>query len=228
MWGSRKNRSRARNWIASHGPVLQQEYAIVGFEKPPKEMPVGSLNVNSTKDPWLLLKEKSLVEYASYATGRQNVAFTDIKLTLIRRHNPMALLGEEGLGFFLENQPAPRERLEATSYLFDGQENELAPLLRAKVGGDEKPEKFNSTYDSFVFAVVHKDLMKSIREARYDISLTVTKDHQKLPPWAVTMSESAEVTEALLTPELIKCLSQVESLFESLIVTDMPIDKPRS
>jgi hypothetical protein len=40
------------------------------------------------------------------------------------------------------------------------------------------------------------------------------------------MSESAEITETLLTPELIQAIEQAGNDFEFLIVTDQPIDKP--
>lgn len=190
-------------------------------------------------NPMRLLKEKTAIEYTTYATGRQNVAFTDFKLTFKRRHNPAAWLGEAFLAFFFESQPATPEHMEATSYAFDGKEVELAPLLGAQVSekGLEPPtseqkathkETFKSSYDGFVFAVVHKDLMKRLRDERYDLSLTSTKDHQRLPNWATLMSESAEIAESLLTPEILKAIESVgEPLFESLIVTDMPMDQPK-
>lgn len=147
----------------------------------------------------------------------------------------MGWFGEEALGFFFESQPAPREGMQATTYTFDGRENDLAPLLNSKVGANGQvtetksshKEKSHSSYDGFVFAIVHKDLMKRLRDERYDLSLTSTKDHQKLPLWATTMSESAEVTETMLTAEMIKAVEQAGDALESLIVTDMPIDSPR-
>jgi hypothetical protein len=41
------------------------------------------------------------------------------------------------------------------------------------------------------------------------------------------MSESAEVTEFLLTPELIKAIEDAGELLEHLIITDQPIDRPQ-
>ena len=85
------------------------------------------------------------------------------------------------------------------------------------------------TFDrhGFVFAVVHKDLMKRLREERYDLSLTATKDSAKLPVWVTTMSESAAITDALLTPELITAINDAGDRFEALVVTDQPIDQPK-
>lgn len=176
-----------------------------------------------------MIKERGSNDFISYATGRQNVAFTDFKLTLLRRYNPMSRIGEEAIGFFMESQPAPRERMEATTYVFDGKEHDLAPYLASKQAQntDEKKEKFKSAYDGFVFAVVHKDAMKILRDARYDLSLTTTKDHVKLPVWTTLMSESAEVADQLLTPELIQAIKDAGDDFECLVVTDQPIDQPK-
>jgi len=69
--------------------------------------------------------------------------------------------------------------------------------------------------------------MRILRDERYDISLTTTKDHPKLPNWATVMSESAEVTEVMLTPELIKAVTDAGEDLECLIITDQPIDAPK-
>ena len=68
--------------------------------------------------------------------------------------------------------------------------------------------------------------MKALRDERYDVSLTTTKDHPKLPIWATVMTESAEVTDFLLTPELVKAVEAAGELMNYLIITDQPIDKP--
>jgi len=111
--------------------------------------------------------------------------------------------------------------VEATLYVFDGRETKLVP------GGDALKKVGNSTFDGFVWGIVHKDLMKRLREDRYDLSLTTTKDHDKLPVWATIMSESAEVTTTLLTPELIKAVEQAGELMEALVITDQPQDQPK-
>ncbi|KAB8446228.1 hypothetical protein FH972_025210 [Carpinus fangiana] len=218
LWGSGKNRRKARAWAQAHIPLLDAEYASVGFDranKPLAETPGSELD---------RLRKVSEAEYLGYASGRQNVAFVDIKLTLAKRFNPMARIGEEATGFLFESMPAPRERMEATAYPFDGTET---ALLAASPSGS-KPEKFKSSYDGFVFAIVHKDSMKFLRDGRYDLSLTQTRDHAKLPAWATVMSESAEITDALLTPDLVAAVAQAgDAAFEALILSDQPIDKPQ-
>lgn len=203
--------------MKAHAPLLQQEFAQVGYKRPQN-------GATTTQDADDQLREMKADEFTTYATGRQNVAFVDFKLTLAKRYNPLMQFGEFALSLFFESLPAPSERLEATSYAFDGRESSISPYYGK---GEEKKGVPNSTFDGFVFAVVHKDLMKRLREDRYDLSLTATKDHAKLPVWATTMSESAAVTDALLTPELIKAIHDAGDKFEALVVSDQPIDQPK-
>ena len=229
VWGTKRNRSKARNWAKSHIPVLRNEFVQVGYLKPAEGSTgvgeddlAGALTEASKLEN--VLREKKADEYTTYATGRQNVAFVDFKLSLAKRFNPMLRIGEHLLPLFFESFPSPQERLEATAYVFDGQETKIAPVY-GKTDAKKVP---NSSFDGFVFAVVHKDIMKRLRDDRYDLSLTTTRDHAKLPVWTTVMSESAEVTETLLTPELIKAIQDAGDAFEALIVTDQPMDQPKT
>lgn len=225
--GTRLNRSKARAWAKAHAQLLAGEFALVGFGRVPAALASQEdegaalealASATTSSDPSTLVKENSLFEFASYATGRQNVAFVDTKLKLIKRFNPFMVIAEYILSFFLESQPAPSDTLEATLYPFDGKETLTVPGL---TGGANK-----STYDGFVWAIVNKDRMKGVRDDRFDVSITFTKDHAKLPPWLTVMSESAEITEALLTPELIKAAEVAGESLDYLIISDQPIDKP--
>jgi hypothetical protein len=229
VWGTRRNRSKARAWINAHVPSLQREFAQVGYLKPrPGATSVFDDDLAAALEeaakPENALREKKADEFTTYATGRQNVAFVDFKLSLAKRFNPFLRIGEHLLPLFLESFPAPQERLEATAYVFDGIEAKIAPAY----GKTELKKVPNSSFDGFVFAVVHKDIMKRLREERYDLSLTTTRDHAKLPLWTTVMSESAEVTDALLTPELIKAITEAGDSFEALVVTDQPMDQPKT
>jgi hypothetical protein len=213
VWGTRTNRSKAKAWAKAHAPVLQQEFTQVGYTA--GEAPA---------DPEDAIRENKADEFQSYATGRQNVAFVDMKVSLLKRYNPFLFAGEYVMPLFMESFPAPVERLEATAYVFDGQEAKVAPSYGS---GDAKKVP-SSSYDGFVFAIVHKDIMKRVREDRYDLSLTTTRDHAKLPVWVAVMSESAEVTDTLLTPELIKAITDAGDAFEALVVSDQPMDQPKT
>lgn len=224
VWGTRKNRRKAREWAQAHIPSLQKEFAVVGFDGVARTASedVDSVTVELV-DPEKTLKEKSAHEFSAYATGRQNVAFLDIALNMPKRYNPITYLMEYVFSFFFETWEAPAEKYEALMYAFDGKEKDLVPVF-AKDSTAVKVN--NSTYDGFIWAVVHKSHMRKFRTDRYDASITFSKDHPKLPSWVTVMSESAEITETLLTPELIQAIEQAGHDFEFLIATDQPIDKP--
>ena len=237
MWGRRKNRRKAKAWLAAHGSALDQEYAVVGFtgRKSPTVEDVQSSGLAKAgisagqSMPGDVLKEKTAQEFETYATGRQNIAFLDIKISLFKRYNFVSLLLEFVFSFFFESSAPPTERMEATAYAFDGKEKDLIPR-RSQESEETFESRFKgiqSAYDGFVWAVVHKECMRRLREDRYDLSLTVPKDHSKLPSWAIVMSESGEITDSFLSADLVKAIEAVGDTFEFLIVTDQPIDKPQ-
>jgi hypothetical protein len=217
--GARINRNKAKKWIRANAPVLASEFAMVGYEgKSTMEDDTVQLQPDS------LIKEKSLYEFATYATGRQNVAFMDVKLTMSKRFNPFVNFVELIFGFFSSMFSMPEDIVEAVIYPFDGKESLTVPALASESANKDG----KSTYNDFVWALVHKDHMQKIREDRYDASLTITKDNSKLPIWLTVMSESAEVTDALLTPELIEAAKAAGDDFQYLLVTDQPSDKPKT
>lgn len=225
--GTRINRQKANAWIKFHAPAMRREFALVGFggrEALPSEDGATKSLGGSADLPIQLLKEKSLNSFSTYATGRQNVAFMDVNLFLHKRYNPIYMAADQIMGFFIESMPAPTEKMEAVIYSFDGKEALTVPGLLP--GALEARKDAKSTYDGFVWAVVNKDSMKQLRDERYDVSLTTTKDHPKLPIWATVMSESAEVTDLLLTPELINAVKEAGEAMDYLVISDQPIDKP--
>lgn len=226
LWGVRSNRRRANAWIRSHVGALENEFAHVGFGKKIDMSTVSpdvAMSAGDKINPEVL-REKSKDVFLSYATGRQNVAFVDVKLSLYKRYNPFALITEQGLGFFFESMAGTGEKAEITAYTFDGKEGQFIPRPR----GEEEKRFKDTGYDGFVFAIVNKDSMRKVRDERYDVSLTTTKDHNKLPAWVSVMSESAEITESLITQELANAVKECGDDLESLIITDMPVDAPKT
>lgn len=228
MIGTRRNRGKAHSWFRAHAKLLASEFALVGFGSAPPPVldaadEAAAVEVLAKRteaaDPRKLMKENSLFEYATYATGRQNVAFVDVKLKLIKRFNPFVTIAESILSFFIDSLTAPTDTLSAALYPFDGKEALTVPRFSAS--GVSK-----STYDGFVWAIVNKDRMKTVRDERFDVSLTFTKDNAKLPAWLTVMSESAEITEALLTPELIKAAEAAGEDLDYLIISDQSVVKP--
>ncbi|KAJ5129289.1 Protein of unknown function DUF1682 [Penicillium bovifimosum] len=222
LWGARKNRRKARDWAQAHGPSLQKEFAVVGFEGIAQPTSEDAITVELA-NPESLIKERSACEFAAYATGRQNVAFLDVNLKMPKRYNPITYIMEYVFSFFFESWEPPVEKYEALLYAFDGKEKDLVPVLAKDTAPLKVP---SSTYDGFIWAVVHKSHMRQFRNDRYDASITFSKDNPKLPSWVTVMTESAEISDTLLTPELIQAIEQAGNNFEYLIVTDQPVDKP--
>jgi Protein of unknown function (DUF1682) len=222
LWGTKTNRRKSKKWMAAHAPVLGSEFALVGYESKPTQLE-GEVTADSL--PAELFVEKTTQDFQSYATGRQNIAWVDLKLQLLRLSNPPLMGAEWLLSLFFESFQAPRQVMETIVYSFDGNEKKF--VLPGVPGSEEvAPKVGNSAYDGFVFAIVNKSAMRHLRDQRYDVSLTYTKDHAKLPAWATVMSESAEVTETMLTKDLIAAVEKAGEALEYLIVTDQPIDKP--
>ncbi|KAM3068102.1 hypothetical protein ACMFMG_011151 [Clarireedia jacksonii] len=231
LYGTSTNRKIVKKWLDAHAPVLRKEFALVGFggrQSPTADEAesegLAKSMAGQLELPEDLLKEKSPQEFSTYATGRQNVAFLDVNIKLLKRYNPFSLFVEYGFSLFFDSVQTPTERMEAILYPFDGRESLAVPSQLP--GAHELRKDTKSAYDNFVWAVVNKETMKQLRDDRYDVSITSTKDHPKLPNWATVMSESAEVTDFMLTPELIAAVEKAGDFLEHLIVTDQPIDKP--
>jgi hypothetical protein len=220
FWGTRKNRRRATEWAQAHASVLRSEFAVVGFDGIQK--PEDAVSVELT-GPGSILKEKSAQEFSAYATGRQNIAFLDVAIKMPKRANPVTYWMDQVFAFLFDSWPAPEETYESTAYTFDGKEKDLVPVP----GKDTSSLKVNnSTHDGFIWAVVHKNHMRNFRQDRYDASMTFTKDNAKLPQWVTVMTESAEITDTLVTPELVQAVEKAGNSFKYLIITDQPVDKP--
>lgn len=208
---------------------MHNEFALVGFAptQPSIEDAEGEglarALARADKDGEVL-REVGLSNFLGYATGRLNVAFLDIEIDLLKRYNPLLQFIENTAGFFFDSMPATVERMSAILYPFDGKEALTVP----GIPGMAELKGGKSGYDNFVWAVVHKERMRQLRDERYDVSITVTKDHPRLPQWATVMSESAEITEALLTPALVAAVEKAGEAFEHLVITDQPIDQPVS
>ncbi|PGH02510.1 hypothetical protein AJ79_07623 [Helicocarpus griseus UAMH5409] len=249
VWGMGRNRRRAKLWAQAHLPTLESEFAVVGYGGVPSQrsqaqaltgdgegevQAEGLLKESGMAEvPENVLKEKMGTEFATYATGRQNVAFVDVTVKLVKRFNPLYLVGDYVLSVFFDSWAAPVEKVECVAYAFDGKEKDLVPApsaadREAVAAGQQRGKggAGSSAYDGFVFAIVHKNCMRKLREDRYDISLTFTRDNPKLPEWATVMSESAEVTDMMLTNDLIKAVQEAGENFEYLIISDQPLDKP--
>lgn len=219
FWGVRRNRRIARDWILKHKNVLDQEFALVGFDIQDEPLPGGQQEKDL--DSIAILREDSATEFSCYATGRNNIASANITITLMHRHNPIALLGEFLASFIFDAIPEPRDTVTITLVPFDGEEKILVPS--ATVSGGK-----GSKFDNFIWAVVNKKTMSRWRQERYDLSLTMTKDWEGLPRWCSIMTEAKEIGDLVLTNQL---REEVEKLgedggLEYLLVSDQRMEKP--
>jgi hypothetical protein len=232
--GASLNRKKARKWIRAHASTMAQEFALVGFDGIPRvaagktgeDLTLALADANAAQGD-AVLWEKSLFEFASYATGRVNVAFLDVRLTLVKRFNPFMSIIERILGLAFDGYAAPSDTADLILYPFDGKEASLVPSIPGATELQGKGSN-KSAFDGFVWAVVNKESMKKVRDDRYDVSITFTKDNSKLPAWATVMTESAEITDLLLTPDMIQAVEAAGELFDYLIVSDQPMDKPKT
>ncbi|KAE9410524.1 DUF1682-domain-containing protein [Gymnopus androsaceus JB14] len=81
----------------------------------------------------------------------------------------------------------------------------------------------------FVWAIVAKDEMKSIKDNRWDLTFTKTTENSALPSNMSVMSEFADVTESILkNTALLDALKdpKIAPYFRSLSVTDQPRERP--
>lgn len=221
--GTRINRTKAKAWMKANARAMQNEFAAVGFDRAPN-MDADSLQTDK------LIREKSLCEFTAYATGRQNAAFMDVNLSLTKKYNPLMLAFEMGAAFMSETfGEFPEDTVEAVIYPFDGKESLTVPMRR-DIPEEEQQQRgkdFKSSFDGFVWAIVNKSRMQKLRDERYDLSLTATKDNSKLPEWLSVMSESAEVTDTFLTKELAEVIKNAGDNFHYLVISDQPTDSPK-
>ncbi|KAF3313249.1 hypothetical protein TWF173_006208 [Orbilia oligospora] len=212
------NRKIAKKWVLKNVPLLQREYARVGFQRTlttteeAKEDVAAGKFVGNEKD---MIREESSQEFVHYTSGRMNVLSTVFNIKLKGRGNPFLWCFEVVTSFFMDSFAAPSDTVTITTYTSDGAD-------ASKTGGH------NSRYDGFVWGVVNKKAMATHRSARYDLSLTKTVDTPKLPAWLTVMTESAEITDTMLTKDLIAAIEKIGNGFQYLAITDQPIDKPTS
>jgi len=86
--------------------------------------------------------------------------------------------------------------------------------------------------ENFVFAIVAKDELLSVKDGRWDLTFTKTSENSALPPTLSVMSEFADVTENVLkllgSSSLATVLKDPKILpyFKSLSITDQARDRP--
>lgn len=143
--------------------------------------------------------------YSSYATGRVNIASLTQKFRLQARHNVFLWILEAILSAYFESVVTPADTIQLT---FD---------IDA-----EAAEK----YDNFIWAVVSKDKMSTLRTESYYLSLTKTAESEKLPIEYVFMNEVPEMNEILYKSDFKAILEESKDFLRYIAITDQPDEKP--
>ncbi|PPQ72906.1 hypothetical protein CVT26_014569 [Gymnopilus dilepis] len=148
-------------------------------------------------------------DFFNFSTGRRNIASLHTIFALRPRHDFFQWVFQTGRTLVdLHYRPVDDLQLDF----------KLAPGVLA---------------DGFVWALVAKDELLSVRDGRWDLSFTKAgSENPALPPSILVMSEYADITESLLKPlgnfSLVNALQDTKALpyFRSLSITDQPRDRP--
>ncbi|PPQ98519.1 hypothetical protein CVT24_004010 [Panaeolus cyanescens] len=147
-------------------------------------------------------------DFFNFSTGRRNVASLHTIFTFQPRHDLFQWLFQLGRTLVdLHYRPLDDIQLDF----------KLAP---------------SALSDNFVFAIVAKDELLSVKNNRWDLNFTKATESNLLPPQFTVMSEYADITENILKPlgnfSIVKALENPKILpyFRSLSITDQPRHRP--
>ncbi|KAF5322090.1 hypothetical protein D9619_000919 [Psilocybe cf. subviscida] len=144
----------------------------------------------------------------NFSTGRRNVASLHTIFTLQPRHDFLQWAFQTGKTL-IDLHYRPADDIQLDFKLFK-----------------------NALPDNFVWAIIAKDELLSVKDGRWDLTFAKITENAALPSSLLVMSEFADVTENLLKPfgnfSLVAALSDPKILpyFRSLSITDQPRERP--
>ncbi|BFZ55231.1 hypothetical protein PYCC9005_002271 [Savitreella phatthalungensis] len=152
-----------------------------------------------------LLKDTQ-TRFISYASGRKNVESVHVDITTKPRHDLLVGYVFSSIYGLYFDQPSLVDRLE----------------LNFTLPRDNVP-------DGFVWAVVHKEVMRRLRLSDWDLQFTKTQDlPDKLPREFVCMNELAETNDRLLTADFVTAIQGAKDCLEYVVVSDQPVKQPNA
>ncbi|GAA5825412.1 hypothetical protein JCM11251_006972 [Rhodosporidiobolus azoricus] len=150
-------------------------------------------------------------EFVSYATGRRGVDFVWTKVRT-GAYDVLAKLYNLIRGFADQSYDAGTDKITIDFKL-------AAPS--------------GTPGAKFCFALVRREILKRIRDDRWDLrTFTTTSEFPALSPQFIALTESGDVTNAMLKDtdtallDALKEGSEGAEYFESLVVSDMPAEEP--
>ncbi|MBW0516896.1 hypothetical protein O181_056611 [Austropuccinia psidii MF-1] len=203
-------------------------YALISYHGKRKNQNSVSLWLNSHAE--FLSKEFSQVgtgspkgysangpaQFYGYATGRKGCKSLNIRFCLRPRQDIPFMIYEEIRAAIDFGWTGKSDRLELAW--------DLSPINQ---------QNTFDVKDYFVWALVEKRVMNSIRQERWDVgTFTELKESSLLPSQLVFMSESGEITDqisksrALGFSELLKSHPSSLSWFDSLVLSGTPSSQP--
>jgi len=144
-------------------------------------------------------------DFFNFSTGRRNVASLHAIFALQPRHDFFQWAFQIGRTF-VDLQYRPKDDLQLDFKLLPG-----------------------ALAHDFVWAVVSKDELLSVKNDRWDLTFTKTTENPGIPSKFSIMSEFADVTDGVLKAfPLAKLLEnpKIVPYFRSLSITDQPRDRP--
>lgn len=151
-----------------------------------------------------LYEKDSSENFASYASGRENISKVNLVFRLAPRQNFFIWIMELIFSYFAETVATPEDKVDIV----------ITPSI---------------DYDNFVSAIVSKLGMNEYRKINYYLSLTKTSDSAALPESFVFMSEANDYQENTFTERLAKSLNlSMASYLRYLAFTDQAVDRPRA
>ncbi|KAA1466390.1 DUF1682-domain-containing protein [Dentipellis sp. KUC8613] len=145
-------------------------------------------------------------DFFNFSTGRRAIASLHTVFTLRPRHDLFQLIYQFGWGMADLNY-APQDDIE----------------LDFKLQSDV-------AIPDFIWAIVAKEELKSIKDGRWDLTWTKTTEHAGLPATVSVMSEFADITDNIVkfSAPLVAALKdpKIRPYFRSLSITDQPRTRP--
>lgn len=138
--------------------------------------------------------------YISYVSGRKNVESGDITISTFPRHDVLIGLPLRAIYGVYFDQESIKDRLTISF-------------------------KLPAAFDGFVFGVLHKNVMRYQRSSNWDLQFTRTNDAPFSSSF-VYMTEAAEITEKLMSKELIQVITDMEDSLEYIVLSDQPTKQP--
>lgn len=207
------NESRAKRMFGSINDLCKDElqFARVGFN-----------SKNGSKLPYI--EERGNTWFSTFATGRSAIASLGVRVHMLSRSNPIAMIVEKALSFFFPSLTVH----EVDEYCeVSIKPNGIYVNSETSKPNENSAEVLNSF--KFITSIVNKSSMNDLRRDNYYLSLTRTSESSKLPIEYVYMSEINQLNDFFQhysKPGFNETLKASNKFLKFISFTDLPNTKP--